>query len=275
MAPHAPRIALVTLVLLAFTINAEGRGDQSSQNASIISRWSGFADSRQGRLIVLLTPLPKSRSAGKEIGYPIKKASLPKSQPDPVQIRVDGKTLWVSSLSAGEAFDDLSMNLKAKIGPARTAHVVKVAYQKETYISDRGPLVIPSWVFYFTRGEALIWPAIARSEFWRPGQHAASSEIPRAATVKRGLDLTLWRLVRPSCGAARMHPGPPRILEYADIVIVQTFEGPPKSSSSNQKCITNASAEYAPTQVRLRKPLGDRILVDRLGSLIVVERGFF
>ncbi|WP_144118604.1 hypothetical protein [Catellatospora sichuanensis] len=247
--------------------------------AEQLARFADFPVDRVPRPIVLL------EDRVKEYGYTSGDAKIAMSQgrltlqaalPDgPATVRValpDG-TVEVPAISARQAYDMLVAVGDPASAPDASPSpllVTKVALGEAEFRTDRGPRVLPAWLF--TAPESMQPLAVAApsdTAFW-PVEHA-DAVMDAEGLATDGVTLTL-RLATPPepCSGQPVHEYAAEAVESAKAVAVRlkiVATSPAASPGGSGDCVRDLMLRTAEYTVRLARPLGNRVLLRASGDV--------
>jgi hypothetical protein len=250
-----------------------------------LAAWQQFPVDRRPRPIVLLGSLPGiagfmsdgGKIAALSGNYELA-AALPPAPPTVTAQLPDG-TFELPTLPAEQAFEGLRKPQGKQIdqpapNPTDALPITRVELGTAQFLTDRGQLTLPSWLFHAVDALGPItWPALRPDAFWRPGELAAGGVLPDARLGADGRALTV-QLPAPvdACPGEPVIRHDPVVTESAATVVVgvrpvvvSTAPGPPVTN-----CAHPAILKFEPHEVRLAAPLGARVLVDDKGAPMAV-----
>jgi hypothetical protein len=155
-----------------------------------------------------------------------------------------------------------AMSADAREGAA--LELVSVDLTTAQFRSDRGPVELPAWRFQTSYGSVAAWPAITPDAFWKFGEVGYAMHH---ATTADGLELTVeLPAPAPPCPGEAETVVEPVVVEETTYVTVgvRTVSGGPGH------CARDAMYRGRPYTVRLKQPLGNRLLVDENNGIIPV-----
>jgi hypothetical protein len=210
-----------------------------------------------------------AKRAAQEGNYELA-APLPVAPPT-VTVRLPDGTADFSTLPAQAAVGHLRKAGRPEVPPNPTdaLPITRIELGSETFLTDRGPLSLPAWLFHpvDSRGP-VAWPALPPDAFWEhTGQQPSAIQQATLAADGRTLTVTLPAAPAPCSGQppARHEPV---VTESRTAAVVGVREigtpGPPSTSGAD--CARDAMARYEPHQIQLAAPLGARVLVDQSGA---------
>ncbi|GIG00887.1 hypothetical protein [Catellatospora citrea] len=247
--------------------------------AALLARFADFPVERTPRPIVLLS------GRVKEYGYTSDEAKIAMSQgrltlqaalPDgPATVRAtlaDG-AFDLPAISARQAYDLLVAVGDPASAPAATPPpllVTKVQLGEAEFVTDRGPRMLPAWLFTAPESMGpLAVAAPADTAFW-PEEHA-DGVMSSAGLAADGVTLTV-RLPTPPepCAGQPVHEYAAEAVESAKAVAVRLriiATSPAASPGGSADCIRDAMLRTAEYTVRLARPLGNRVLLTASGEV--------
>ncbi len=152
---------------------------------------------------------------------------------------------------------------KAGAGTRPTMKLVSAEFGTADFHTDRGRWALPAWRFTTEAGSVVAWPALPRTAFWKPGEvRPAITSGPASGSDE--LTVTLPAPPAPCSGDAPARNEP--VLHETDNVVSVGV----RTIGTVGECPRTLALITQPYQVKLAKPLGNRLLVDEAGGVIVV-----
>ncbi|GAA1367691.1 hypothetical protein [Catellatospora chokoriensis] len=254
-----------------------GEAAPPADAAALLARFADFPVERTPRPIVLLS------GRVKEYGYTSDEAKIAMSQgrltlraalPDgPATVRAtlaDG-AFDLPAISARQAYDLLvALGDPASVPTATPPPllVTKVEFGEAEFVTDRGPRMLPAWLFT-TPGsvQPLAVAAPDDTAFW-PVDHA-DGVMSSAGLAADGVTLTVRLPTSPEpCAGQPVHEYAAEAVESAKAVAVRlriVATSPAASPGGSGDCIQDAMLRTAEYTVRLARPLGNRVLLTAYG----------
>lgn len=179
----------------------------------------------------------------------------------PVEL-VDGPAT-LPLIGVREAVD--AVNALSEDGPqGPPLELVSAELGTAEFRTDRGGLELPAWRFRSSFGSVWAWPALAPEAFWELGRVGFSTH--HAATFD-GVELVVQLPdPGPPCPGEEPAVSEPVVTEGAAFVMV----GLRTTGGGGGNCARDASYRSKPYTVKLKEPLGARLLVDEHNGVIPV-----
>ncbi|WP_344918317.1 hypothetical protein [Streptosporangium oxazolinicum] len=227
-------------------------------------QWREFPYARDPRPIVIIDDLPKSLGNAKPATRFTLRANLSDDPPESQEVLLHGDRVKLNQISATDAFDRLSEQLRRLPGEATT--VVEARLNQLEWMTDRGSLSLPSWSFYTDKGGSVSWPAVTPDAFWRLGQIRRSTAIDGVSLDSSKTSLSFEMIAAPDpCGPAGGDHFEAGQLQSAVVI----FTGEPITARSD--CDGPAFAIQRSVTVRIDQPLEGRVVVDQHGNPVPVS----
>ncbi len=144
--------------------------------------------------------------------------------------------------------------------------------------TDRGSVRIPSWIFHTARGGSFAWPAITPDAFWELGRARPSRMASDARSDTADTTLSVRMPAAPTaCPGAPKQDYRASALESATGVAVGLTIA--QSGTATRAAVPDCHVidtdvlRTTVYDVRLTRPLADRILIYADGAPITVTRG--
>ncbi|MBB5629593.1 hypothetical protein [Sphaerisporangium krabiense] len=257
----------IALLTIAFS-SAAGPLNQVPDMSSTLRRWERFPVHLSPRPILLLSDLPVSEGGAKSISRLSPSVDLPAAPPPPARVGLPDGPAMLRQVSAREAYQRLTTALEGDRYRRDSGTVSGFHLTNSTFMSDRGPLALPAWIFELRGGGTLSWPALAPTAFW-PDRHVGpSGEISEARADASGTTITAWLPIpHGGCGGDGID-ALRRVTESDQAVAVSTFRSRPRTGDS--RCVVPADLRLSPYRLLLKRPLGNRVLTDEYGQPVMV-----
>ncbi|CCH34570.1 hypothetical protein ABZ816_40950 [Actinosynnema sp. NPDC047251] len=185
----------------------------------------------------------------------------PTPQPAPVALP-DGTRPTLPLIGSSDALN----RMPRRTAPTTTSTLVSVEFGTAEFPTDRGPWTLPAWRFTSEAGSVLAWPALEPGAFWKPGEVRPAISTDQATATDRELTVSMPAAPAPCPGDA-----PARneavVQETAGTVTVGV-----RTIGEVGNCARTLAVTTQPYRVPLAAPLGNRLLVDEQGGVIVVTR---
>ncbi|WP_433264484.1 hypothetical protein ACQPZF_35210 [Actinosynnema sp. CS-041913] len=142
--------------------------------------------------------------------------------------------------------------------------LVAAEFGAAEFPTDRGPWTLPAWRFTTEAGSVVAWPALPPAAFWKPGEVRPAIVSGPATGGGTELTVTMASPPYPCLGdePARNEP----VVAETDTAVTVTL----RTIGEVGDCPRTLALMTEPYQVKLAKPLGNRLLVDDQGGVIAV-----
>jgi hypothetical protein len=250
-------------------------------DAKVLEPWRDFPVDRRPRPLVLTAELPKMEGfttgdakiaalAGRyELAGPLPPdppARLPVTLPDgPAQVATITAAQALDLMRAGRTPQPSGLPLK----------VTKVELSSAPFRTDRGLVTLPAWLFHAVDAIGPItMPAIAAGESWRPPGSDPMRPGPtgEAKIASDGTNLTVTLPAAPEpCPGDQPVRYQAVAVDSDTAVAVGLRNTTPDIRVGN--CARDLMMRYAEYAVPLRRPLGNRVLLDSQGNIFMVTAG--
>ncbi|MEU8004849.1 hypothetical protein AB0B66_27125 [Catellatospora sp. NPDC049111] len=262
----------------AGTVPLVGAASPAADAAAQLARFAGFPVDRRPRPILLLG------SRVREFGYTTGDAKIAMSQgrlklqaqlpdgPATVGAVLSDGAFELPAISSRQAYE-----LLAAVGDPKSAPdvspppllITKVALGTAEFATDRGPRMLPAWLFTAPESiQPLAVAALADTAFW-PVEHADGVLNP-AGLAADGVTLTL-RLPAPGppCPGEPVREHTAEVVESAQAAVVRLRIAvvSPAATAGGEGCVRDAMLRTALYTVRLAQPLGNRVLLGASGDV--------
>ncbi|GAB4051952.1 hypothetical protein [Catellatospora paridis] len=247
--------------------------------AAQLARFADFPVDRTPRPILLLS------GRVKEYGYTSGDAKIAMSQgrltlqaalpdgPATVRATLSDGAFELPAIGARQAYDLLVAVGDPASAPDATPPpllVTKVALGEAEFLTDRGPRMLPAWLFTAPESmRPLAVAAPADTAFW-PVEHT-DGVMGSAGLAADGVTLTVRLSTPPEpCAGQPVHEYAAEAVESATAVAVRlriVASSPAASPGGSGDCIRDAMLRTAEYTVRLVRPLGNRVLLRASGEI--------
>ncbi|ONI83428.1 hypothetical protein ALI22I_33490 [Saccharothrix sp. ALI-22-I] len=155
--------------------------------------------------------------------------------------------------------------MSADRGEGMTLELVSAELSTVVFQTDRGALELPAWKFRTPSGSVLAWPAITPDAFWKFGE--VRYALHHATTTGDGVQLEVeLPAPTPPCPGEAETVTETVVVEAATSVTV----GLRTVSEGDGNCARDAMYRTRTHTVRLKEPLGARVLLDENNGVIPV-----
>lgn len=246
-------------------------------NQAAMAAWANFpVDAIPRRLLVGALPLVPERGfadgnnkAAVLAGNYHLATSLPAAPHRPLDVLLPEGRFTFAAVTARQAFDAMSTKPPNPTEP--TARIMAVTLASATFSTDRGPHLLPAWLFTLDgESDPLAWPAIAESAFWRL---KPTMPLIGMATIDRNGDTLTLHLpaLPPPCPGTRAYHAEAESTETPTAIgiglrVISEGIAPGESTAGCPVYRMDMSASYT---VQLMTPLGNRVVLAPVGAATV------
>ncbi|WP_329084098.1 hypothetical protein [Streptosporangium sp. NBC_01469] len=262
---HPAKKMILLCVAIMFVSASAGQAGAVGDSRAAADQWRDFPYARDPRPIVIVDDLPKRSGNAKPGTRFAVREKLSDDPPKSQEILLHGDRMSLAQISAADAFDRLSEQLRPI--PGETMTVVEVGLNPLVWMTDRGSLSLPSWSFHTDNGGSVSWPAVTPDAFWRLGRTRQSSAITGVSLDASKTSLSFETITGPdSCGGS-MSDDDFEVAQLQSIVVIFADE----LSAPDSGCDGPAFAILRRKTVRIDRPLEGRAVVDQHGNPVPVE----
>ncbi|WP_326642405.1 hypothetical protein OG884_04415 [Streptosporangium sp. NBC_01755] len=264
---HTTKKMILLCSAIMFVSACAGQAGVGGDSRAAVDQWREFPYARDPRPIVIIEDLPKSLGNAKPGTQFTLRKKLSDDPPESQEILLHGGRVSLTQISAADAFDYLSVQLRQLPGETNLMTVVKARLNQLEWMTDRGSLSLPSWSFYTDDGGSVSWPAVTPDAFWRLGKIRRSATINSVSLDASKTSLSFEMIADPnpcdgSTGGDHFEAG-----QLQSTVVIFTGE----SSAADSGCDRPAFAMLRSGTVRIDRPLEGRVVVDQHGNPVPVE----